>query len=69
MIELIAVVCSVLSTVSCVEKSLGVYSSEDVTLMQCMMGGQFELARWAEAHPNWSIARWHCQAAGRFAKA
>ncbi|WP_245841024.1 hypothetical protein [Puniceibacterium sediminis] len=33
----------------------------DITPMTCMMGAQPELAKWANEHPNWQVARWKCQ--------
>jgi hypothetical protein len=34
----------------------------DGSLMQCMMFGQHEAARWTNEHPGWAVTRgWKCQ--------
>lgn len=34
----------------------------DGSLMQCMMFGQHEAARWTNEHPGWALARgWKCE--------
>jgi hypothetical protein len=68
MIELILATCLLDEPTACKEVSL-IYSVESVTLMQCMMGAQPEIARWSEAHPKWRVTRWSCAMAGQIAKA
>jgi hypothetical protein len=34
-----------------------------------MMYGQMELAKWTGENPNWTIRKFSCGRAGRFAKA
>jgi hypothetical protein len=68
MLELIFTACSVLSAQSCREVAL-IYSMEDVSLMQCQMSGQYAIAEWTIANPNWITGRWQCRVAGRYAKA
>lgn len=68
MIELMLAVCLVDQPSACKDVSL-VYDSESVSLLQCMMGAQPQIAEWREAHPKWQIARWRCGIAGRLAKA
>ena len=65
-LELIITICSIVSGASCRDIHM-IYSMEDVSLMQCMMGAQPEIAKWAERNPNWSIMRWRCAPAGVFA--
>ena len=28
--------------------------------MMCVAGGQVEIARWKESHPEWTVVRWRC---------
>ncbi len=58
MIELLFVACLSTSPDECRERSL-VFT--DVTPMACMMGAQPELAKWVEAHPNFTIESWRCR--------
>jgi hypothetical protein len=67
MIELLAVVCLYAEPAKCKEVSL-VYMAEAVTPMQCMLGSQPELAKWADHNPRWFLKKWKCQPAGRVAK-
>ena len=69
MLEIALTVCSILSAQSCKDISL-TYPDEGqlVTPFACMMIGQSEISKWIEGHPNWSVARWTCQGAGRYAK-
>jgi hypothetical protein len=36
--------------------------------MQCMMRAQPEIAKWVDEHPRWTVKRWSCRPAGKFAK-
>ena len=37
------------------------YQSTDVTLFQCMLYGQSEMAKWMELHPGYYlVGRWSC---------
>ena len=45
------------------------FAEENVTPMQCMMGGQVEAAKWVEFHPDWQIEKITCARAGMMAKA
>lgn len=70
MFEILLTVCSVLEGAACHQASL-VYADEGQSAMPyaCMVGALPELAKWQAEHPNFSIARWQCGVAGRFAKA
>lgn len=58
MIELFFVTCLSMSPTDCRDRSM---LFTDITPMTCMMGAQPELAKWANEHPNWQVARWKCQ--------
>ncbi len=62
MIELIFIACMGTDPTSCEERSL-IYT--DLTPMTCMMAAQPQLANWVATHPNWTVARWKCQAMGK----
>lgn len=67
MLELVLSVCLIDDPARCKDVSL-VYSSENLTPMQCMMMSQAEIAKWTEGHPKWVAKRWACRPAGRIAK-
>jgi len=58
MVELLFIACLSSAPDECRERSL-VFT--DVTPMTCMMGAQPELAKWAEAHPKFTIKSWKCR--------
>ena len=58
MIELLFVACLATAPDECSERSL-VFT--DVTPVQCMMGAQPELAKWAARHPTQNIKSWQCR--------
>ena len=58
MIELLFVACLATSPEECRERSL-VFTN--ITPMTCMMGAQPELAKWVNAHPNYTIQSWKCR--------
>ena len=58
MIELLFVACLATSPDDCQQQSL-LYT--DMSPMACMMAAQPELAKWAEAHPNFRIKNWKCK--------
>ena len=67
MIEVVALVCSMQAPLQCKDIHLS-FAADSVTPQQCMMYGQFELAKWTVGHPNWQIRKWSCGRAGRYAK-
>lgn len=69
MIQIVLTVCSILHGASCKEVALA-SADENATEIACQMGvvGVAEAAKWIAEHPNYSLARWHCQVAGQFAK-
>jgi hypothetical protein len=68
MIELLLAVCLIDEPSACKDVSL-TFDPESVSLLQCVMGAQPQLAEWSEAHPKWRIAHWSCGIAGKLAKA
>jgi hypothetical protein len=67
MIELALVACLAADLTKCKDVGL-VYDTESLTQMQCMMGAQPEIAKWVDEHPRWTVKRWSCRPAGKFAK-
>lgn len=61
MIELLFVVCLTAQPDSCSERSLAFVG---ISPLRCVSGAPPELARWAEAHPAYRIARWRCRDLG-----
>lgn len=68
MIELVLSICLVENPALCREENLQ-YVAESLTPLQCVMGAQPEIAKWAERHPRWQVKRWSCHAASIYAKA
>jgi hypothetical protein len=66
MLELVVLVCLAENPSKCKDESL-VYTAENLTPMQCLMGAQAEIAKWSEYHPRWVAKRWTCRPAGKFA--
>ena len=66
MIELIARVCSIVAGATCTTVTL-TFHADGVTQHECLLYGQFELAKWQGDHPNWHVARWRCGVAGQTA--
>lgn len=68
MIEIALTVCSILHGAACHDERL-TFADEGqmITPYACMIGGLSEIAKWSEAHPNWTVSRWRCGEAGRIA--
>ncbi len=67
MIELVVAVCLIDAPSRCKDVKLN-FEADSVSPQQCVMYGQFEMAKWIGEHPNWVIQRWTCQPAGQVAK-
>lgn len=67
MIELILSVCLVSDPARCEDVHLQ-FAEGAVTPQACLFNGQLEIAKWADTHPGWQIAKWQC-ARPRMAKA
>lgn len=61
-------VCSILHGAHCKEEKL-TFMAEHVSIFECFLYGQVEMAKWQEGHPNWSVNRWRCQPVSMQAKA
>jgi hypothetical protein len=59
MLRLIFTVCMIDAPATCEQREMLIYESMPVTA--CVTGAMPELAVWTETHPNWRIARWHCE--------
>lgn len=55
MISLVFTACSILVTAKGAP-CRPIKADYDVSLFECMMRGQIEMAKWVAAHPNWYIA-------------
>lgn len=66
MIELLVSVCLIAHPARCKDVTLSF--DDAVTPMQCLIGAQPQIAKWANTHPQWTVRRWRCQPAGLFAK-
>jgi hypothetical protein len=67
MIELVVAVCMIDQPATCKDVHLS-FEAQGVSTHQCLMQGQFEMAKWIGEHPDWSVHRWKCQPAGQVAK-
>jgi hypothetical protein len=59
MLRLVFTICMLDAPQTCEQRELLVYDAMPVT--SCVLGAMPELAVWSETHPNWRIARWHCE--------
>jgi hypothetical protein len=59
MLTLVMTACLLVDMKHCQEQHL-LFSSEELTPMQCVMGAQPEIARWQDEHPKWFVKRWSC---------
>ena len=67
MIVLVMSVCLLAEANTCKDVHL-TYSAQSVTPMQCLMGGQAQIAKWTNGHPKWRVKRWKCAPATQIAK-
>lgn len=67
MIVLVLLVCLAGDAQTCKDVHLS-YSAQSVTLMQCLMGGQAQIAQWSNGHPKWRVKRWKCTHVSQLAK-
>ena len=59
MIEIIAVLCSLLSPANCYEQTVTTSDFADVSMQSCLIGAP-QLAAWMEHHPAERLAAWRC---------
>lgn len=68
MIELVFIVCLAKAPDQCKDVHL-TFASEALTVQQCLMGGQPQIARWISNNPPiWNVKKWSCGPAGRHGK-
>lgn len=67
MIELVLSVCFVADVHRCKDVHL-TYVAETVSMHECMMYGQNEIAKWSEGNPNWRVQKWSCGSPRQVAK-
>ena len=68
MIEIVISVCLIQNPADCKDVNLN-FMAERVTMRQCMLFGQSEIAKWVNVHPKWRVQRWRCGVAKQVAKA
>lgn len=62
MFAIVLSVCSLLSGQTCKDVTLSLIDEGQLqTPYACLLGAQNEIAKYIEAHPNWSVRRWSCQ--------
>jgi hypothetical protein len=68
MFGIVFTVCSLLQGNGCRSQELR-FADEGQSMMPyaCMMQAQSEIAKWAEAHPNFIVKQWACGPVGRTA--
>ena len=37
------------------------FEGQRVSIFECTMYGQVEMAKWCEEHPNWVVTRYKCE--------
>jgi hypothetical protein len=63
MATLILLFCLGSETGQCVERTPAY--EEPLTLMACVVGGQFAGADFLQSHPGWRLAGWRCETGPR----
>jgi len=58
-IEIIAVICSLLSPANCYEQTVTTSDFANVSMQSCLMGAP-QLAEWMKQHPAERLAAWRC---------
>jgi len=58
-IEIIAVLCNLLSPANCCEQTVTTSDFADVSMQSCLMGVP-QLAEWMKQHPAERLAAWRC---------
>jgi hypothetical protein len=59
MIELVFSACLIADPMTCKDVHL-TYQAQQVTLMECALYGQAEMAQWTNLHPQWRVGRFRC---------
>lgn len=58
MIELVLLACLLGQPQRC--EQYFVPTAPQMSLVECMFSGQFQVVQWHEEHPGWVIRRWTC---------
>ncbi len=58
MIELVLLACLLKEPSRCERHH--VPTAESMGMVECIVTGQFQAARWREEHPAWAVRRWTC---------
>lgn len=67
MIQVIALVCTLMAPLQCKHAKLS-FAATTPTPFECMQYGQVELAKWTNEHPGWAVVHgFTCGPAGRYA--
>ena len=64
MLELVFSVCLIANAQSCQDVHL-TYGAQRVSLMECALVGQVEMAKWVAEHPGYRVTRFRCDTARR----
>jgi hypothetical protein len=59
MIELVFSACLIAAPTECKEVHL-TYQAQEVSLMECFLYGQSEMAQWTNVHPQYRVGRFKC---------
>ncbi len=62
-VELILTVCTLAQPVSCDDRRV-MFSSDTVSLGQCIVQAQPFIAKWSGEHPSVRVSRWRCTLPG-----
>ncbi len=62
-IELVLTVCALTNPAACEERHL-MFSTENVSIVGCMMQAQPFIAQWTGEHPGVHVSRWRCVTPG-----
>ena len=60
MLEVFATVCLLSSEGGCKDIKLS-FMDENITVQQCIIQAQPELAKWIGEHPGWRVAKFGCR--------
>jgi hypothetical protein len=59
MFELVFSACLIANAQTCRDVHL-TYEGQQVSMMQCFVEGQAEMAKWLEAHPKYRVGKFRC---------
>lgn len=59
MFELVLIACLVAHPGRC--EAFNMPFEQPMSMMRCMVEGQFKIAQWAITRPGWKVRRWRCE--------